>query len=144
LPDLPAFPLVDELVEILNKQTWPASISMFYTSQLSIGSPPISPLDDMTIWRYLTPADVKDYPERLQRYNSLVASRDYGVRKSMPKSMQLLEYLTGSGWPDTFPYSSAAVVKAEPCLVLDFTTHQYAFDVDIAVIENISKKGRSK
>ena len=59
---------------------------------------------------------------------------------ALPKSMQLLEYLTGSGWPDTFLYSSAAVVKAEPCLVLDFTTHQYAFAVDIAVLENISTR----
>jgi hypothetical protein len=78
LPSLPEIPLVDELVEILNKQTWPGSISMFYSSQLYGGSGPKSPLDDMTIWRYLTPVDARSYPERLQRYNSLVASRDYG------------------------------------------------------------------
>ena len=62
------------------------------------------------------------------------------TRRLLPKSIQLLEYLTSRGWPDTFLYSSADISKEEPCLELDFKTNQYSFVVDVAVIQNVSPK----
>src|SRR5262249_40899018 len=82
LPDLPDLPLVDETVEVLTKQTWPDSLSMYYAVwgyYDDVGDATKSPLDEMTVWRYLTPADLKDYARRLERYNSLVADRNYGA-----------------------------------------------------------------
>lgn len=143
LPELPEIPLVDETVEILTKQTWPTSLNMHYSIS---GNTPAdeniirSPLDEMTVWRYLTLADLKDYSRRLERYNALVVDRQYGTRKRVPKALQFLEYLTAGGWPETFLYSFAQVDRAEPCIQLDFRTHQYSYVVDIAVIENVSSK----
>jgi hypothetical protein len=143
LPDLPDLPLVDETVEILTKQTWPDSLSMYYAVwgyYDSVDDATKSPFDEMTVWRYLTPADLKDYARRMERYNSLVADRNYGTRKRMPKALQFLEYVTAGGWPENFLYASASVKSAEPCVALDFRVEQHAFVVDVAVIENTSSK----
>jgi len=142
LPDLPDIPLVDETVEILTKTTWPASIGMYYSSESVSGDDASikSPLDEMTVWRYLGPADVKEYSQRLARYNKLVADREYGTRKPEPRAVQFLQYLTAGGWPETFLYSATSLVRGEPCVFLDFRTHQYAVTVEIAVIENTSTR----
>ena len=142
LPDLPDIPLVDETIGILTRRAWPGSLNMFYSVQGWDASnrPNTSPLDEMTVWRYVTPADFSEYAQRLERYNSLVVNRDDFARKPMPKSIQLLEYLTAGGWPQSFVDSSATIMREESCAPLDFQTFQYFFVVDIAVIENISSK----
>jgi hypothetical protein len=141
LPGLPDFPMVDETVAILTKDTWPASLNMYYAStgfyEPDAGS---VPMDEMIVWRYITQDDMRDYSSRLNRYNALVAHPDYNARKREPKSIRLLKYLTANGWPPTFLYSSAELRREEPCVKLDFTTKQYTDVVDIAVIENISSK----
>jgi hypothetical protein len=138
LPGLPDIPLIDETIHILNERTWPASLNMYYTSRV-IG-PYKSPLEEMTVWRYLSPADAKDYSTRLQRYKQLLADRN-DTPKVQPKSMQLLEYLTSEGWPETFLYASAELAgDSSGCVVMDFRTNGYSFVVDIAVIENVSSK----
>ncbi|MEY9234054.1 hypothetical protein ABIF68_002501 [Bradyrhizobium japonicum] len=137
LPEFPDIPLVDETIDILTKQTWPTSLKMNYGSR---NWPRTRvPLDDMTVWRYLTRSDAADYKSRLQRYNHLVTDRSFDARP-IPKAMQFLNYVTAGGWPDMFLYSSAQIVYDEGCFVLDFQTHKYEFAVDVAVIENTSSK----
>jgi hypothetical protein len=138
LPGLPDIPLIDETIHILNERTWPASLNMYYTSSV-IGLSK-SPLEEMTVWRYLSPADAREYSRRLQRYKQLLADRN-DTPIVRPKAMQLLEYLTSAGWPETFLYASAELAgDASGCVVLDFRTNSYSFVVDIAVIENVSSK----
>jgi hypothetical protein len=143
LTPLPDIPLVDETLHILNKQTWPDSMNMFYQESLEKGR---NPLDSMTVWRYLTLVDFNDYYSRLNLYNSKVRSGDYkkGVtpegKRATTKAIGLLEYLTKSGWPEFFLYAKATLQRDEPCVFLDFTVNQYSLAVDIAVIENFSSK----
>lgn len=139
LVPLPEIPLVDEALHILNEQTWPAAVSMHYASH-GYSSPDIkTPLDNMTVWRYLTPTDLKEYEGRLRRYNALIGAGPR-QRKFLPKSVQLLEYLTAGGWPEGFLHASARVVRDEGCLALDFVASRFSFEVDVAIIENVSPK----
>jgi len=92
------------------------------------------------LWRYLTVADAKQYAERLRRYNALVVDRSYYERKALPKSMELLNYLTANGWPENFLYASTEMQKSEPCVTMDFKVDQYSFEVEVAIIENVSAK----
>jgi hypothetical protein len=137
LAPLPDIPLVDETLQILNEQTWPASLNMFYRDRKDQKT---SPADDLTLWRYLTEADARQYAERLRRYNGLVIDRSYSERKALPKSMELLNYLTANGWPENFLSASAQMLKSEPCAVMDFSVNQYSFEVEVAIIENVSAK----
>lgn len=132
LAPLPDIPLVDETLQILNEQTWPASLNMSYYGD------PRSPADSLSLWRYLTAADARQYAERLGRYNAQVGR--YDERKAEPKSMELLNYLTANGWPENFLYASAAIAKSEPCVTMDFRVNQYSFEVEVAIIENVSAK----
>src|SRR5262249_38439674 len=79
------------------------------------------------------------YTLQSDRIRRLVADRDY-AQSALPKSMQLLGYLTAAGWPDTFLYSSTEIVTDAGCMLFDFQTNQYSFAVDVAVIENVSSK----
>jgi hypothetical protein len=108
---LPDIPLVDETLQILNEQTWPASLNMFYREPQDKNE---SPTDALTLWRYLTDADARQYAERLRRYNGLVIDRSYYERKALPKSMELLNYLTAKGWPENFLSASTQMLKSEP------------------------------
>ena len=63
------------------------------------------------MWRYLTAADARQYAERLRRYNAMVVDRSYYERKALPKSMELLNYLTANGWPENFLYASTEIAK---------------------------------
>jgi len=143
---LPDVPLVDEAVHILNERTWPASLHMYYdtsgfTANPGENSAPPSLMNLITLWRYLTPQDLKEYSKRVQRYNSLVVDRQYGTIRPAPKSVQLVEYLTSGGWPENFLVATANVVDdSTGCSVLDFTITQYEVDVEVAVIENVSQK----
>jgi hypothetical protein len=142
LAPLPDVPLVDETLQILNEQTWPASLNMSY------GNPNIyvaqdensSPADALSLWRYLTPADARQYAERLRRYNELVVDRSNYERTALPKAMELLNYLTANGWPENFLYASTDIFKSTECVTMDFRVNQYSFEVDVAVIENHSTK----
>jgi hypothetical protein len=133
LSPLPDIPLVDETLQILNEQTWPASLNMSYGN-------PQSPADVLSLWRYLTAADARQYAERLRSYNALVVDRSFYERKALPKSMELLNYLTANGWPENFLYSSTEIAKSEPCIAMDFKVNQYSFEVEVAIIENVSAK----
>ena len=137
LAPLPDVPLVDETLQILNEQTWPSSLNMYY------GQPPDekgSPADALSLWRYLTAADVQQYAERLRRYNAIVADHSYSERKALPKSMELLNYLTANGWPEYFLYTKTELSKSEHLLTLDFKVNQPSFVVEVAIIENASAK----
>jgi hypothetical protein len=137
LAPLPDVPLVDETLQILNEQTWPSSLNMSYgQAQDEKGSP----ADALSLWRYLTAADVQQYAERLRRYNAIVVDRSYFERKALPKSMELLNYLTANGWPEYFLYTKTELSKSEPCLTLDFKVNQPSFVVEVAIIENASAK----
>ena len=138
LAPLPDIPLVDETLQILNEQTWPASLNMSYGGNAQDEN--TSPADALSLWRYLTAADARQYAERLRRYNALVVDRSYFERKALPRSMELLNYLTAAGWPENFFYVSTEMVKSEPCLTMDFKVEQYSFEVEAAVIENVSAK----
>src|SRR5215211_2304442 len=142
LAPLPDIPLVDETLQILNEQTWPASLHMSYGSSGYSGPDDenASPADVLSLWRYLTAADARQYAERLRRYNALVVDRSYYERKALPKPMELLNYLTANSWPENFLYATTEMVKSEPCLTLDFKVKQYSFEVEVAVIENVSAK----
>ncbi len=133
---LPDVPLVDETLQILNEQTWPASLNMSYGKLQDKNASP----DALSLWRYLTVADAKQYAERLRRYNALVVDRSYYERKALPKSMELLNYLTANGWPENFLYASTEMQKSEPCVTMDFKVDQYSFEVEVAIIENVSAK----
>jgi hypothetical protein len=140
LAPLPDIPLVDETLQILNEQTWPASLNMSY------GLPPgtfvgenLSPADALSLWRYLTADDARQYAERLRRYNALVVDRTYYQRTALPKSMELLNYLTANGWPENFLCASTDMV-AMLHVPMDFKVNQYSFEVEVAVIENVSPK----
>lgn len=137
LAPLPDIPLVDETLQILNEQTWPASLNMSYGVPQEAN---VSPADDLTLWRYLTAADARQYAERVRRYNALLVDRSYYERKALPKSMELLNYLTANGWSENFLYASTGIVKSEPCVPMDFTVNQYSFEVEIALFENVSAK----
>lgn len=134
LARLPDVPLVDETLEILNEQTWPASLNMSYSSGDA------SSADSFSLWRYLTADDARQYAERLRRYNALVVSRSYFERKELPKSMELLNYLTANSWPENFLYASTEMMTSEPCVTSDFNVHQYSFEVEAVIIENVSAK----
>lgn len=138
LPHLPDVPLVDETVAILTEPAWPDSLNMYYSSVVSKSNS--SPLDEMTVWRYLSPTDFQDYSKRLERYNKLVADPTYYTRKSESKALGLLKYLTAEGWPNKFLFSSADISLEEGCVVFDFRVQQYSVAVDIAIIENSSVK----
>ena len=138
LAPLPDIPLVDETLQILNEQTWPASLNMSYGGNAQDEN--TSPADALSLWRYLTAADARQYAERLRRYNALVVDRSYFERKALPRSMELLNYLTAAGWPENFFYVSTEMVKSEPCPTMDFKVEQYSFEVEAAVIENVSAK----
>jgi hypothetical protein len=140
LPTFPDFALVDETIHSLYESTWPTSLSMNYSKSLNARQPKSTPIDEMTLWRYITPDDLNAYSSQLQRYNGLVEDPSYSKRKLVPKSVQLLQYLTANGWPEYFLYSSATVSKDEPCELLDFRTIDYRLAVDIAVIENVSSR----
>ena len=139
LAPLPDIPLVDETLQILNEQTWPASVNMFYSIP-ALGPENGSPADALSLWRYMTAGDARQYAERLRRYNALVVDRSYYERKTLPKSMELLNYLTANGWPENFLYASTWVAKSFSCLTMDFKVNQYSFEVEVAVIENVSAK----
>ena len=140
LPDLPQIPLMDETVAILTKPAWPDSLNMYYSNSMIGGEPSKSPLDAMTVWRYLTRNDLQEYSQRVERYNALVSDRKYYALKRVPKAVALLEYLTAGGWPETFLYSWADISSQEGCLPLDFKNEEYSIGVDVAVIENVSTK----
>ncbi|WP_316227167.1 MULTISPECIES: hypothetical protein [unclassified Bradyrhizobium] len=133
LAPLPDIPLVDETLQILNEKTWPASLNMYYSPE----DENTSPLDAISVWRYLTSADATQYAERLRRYNALVTNRSDHERKTLPKSMGLLNYLTANGWPENFLYASVGPSCGSP---MDFVVNQYSFEVEVAVIENVSGK----
>jgi hypothetical protein len=133
LAPLPDIPLVDETLQILNEQTWPASLSMSYSPE----DENASPLDTISLWRYLTAADARQYAERLRRYNTLVVNRSYFERKLLPRSMELLNYLTANGWPENFLYASVGPSCGS---LMDFKVNQYSFEVEVAIIENVSGK----
>src|SRR5262245_40157275 len=125
LPAMPQFPLVDEYLHILNEQTWPASLQFEYNS---------ASLEGVTIWRYLNSQDLREYGARLKRYNALVQNRL--TLKEHPKAVNFLAYLTANGWPERFLY-----VSNVGCGVgnnIEFSTNQYDFEVEIAIIENAS------
>jgi hypothetical protein len=151
LAPLPDIPLVDETLQILNEQTWPASLNMSYNGDPQDEN--ASPADALSLWRYLTAADASQYEERLRRYKALVVDRSWserplcdrwpesqGCRKAQPKSMELLNYLTANGWPENFLYVSTEMAKIQACLTMDFRVHQYSFEVEVAIIENVSAK----
>jgi hypothetical protein len=137
LASLPDIPLVDETLQILNEQTWPAALNMSYGDPQDKNA---SPMDALTLWRYLTAADARQYAERLRRYNALVIDRSSSERKALPKSMELLNYLTASGWPENFLSASTEMAKGPGCIVMDFKVDQYSFEVEVAIIENVSPK----
>jgi len=135
LSPLPDIPLVEETLHILNEETWPASLNMDY----GIPATEDESLDAVWVWRYLTAADVSQYAERLQRYNALVIDGKNDARKALPKSMELLNYLTANGWPENFLYASTIIFDA--CGErIDFKVHQYSCEIEVAVIENVSAK----
>jgi hypothetical protein len=78
----------------------------------------------------MTAGDARQYAERLRRYNALVVDRSYYERKTLPKSMELLNYLTANGWPENFLYASTWVAKSFSCLTMDFKVNQYSFEVE--------------
>ncbi len=139
LAPLPDIPLVDETLHLLNEPTFPPSLRMEYAERGYSGPDIKTPLDNMTVWRYLTPEDLAAYDARLARYNSLISHHDYR-QPAAPKSVQLLQYLTAGGWPEAFLYTEARIAKQEPCLALDFTVNQYSFEVEIAVVENVATR----
>jgi hypothetical protein len=138
LAPLPDIPLIDEALQILNEQTWPASLQMSYDDYPMNTNASLAAA--ISLWRNLNAADARQYAERIRRYNALVVDRSFDERKALPRSMELLNYLTASGWPENFLYASTYVADSEGCMTLDFRVNQYSFEVEIAVIENVSSR----
>jgi hypothetical protein len=56
-----------------------------------------------------------------------VVDRKNYERKALPKSMELLNYLTPNGWPENFLYASTGLAKSFACIPMDFKISQYSF-----------------
>lgn len=147
MPPIPDLPLLDETLHILTKPDWPPALRFDY------GGEDTSPDDadarakgnfsfqysDLKVWRYLTREDFANYQVDLKRLNALIDDKSLHETTNV-NGLALLDYLTGSRWPDNFLYASTSIQSDEPCLQLDFFTSQYDLIVDIVEIENRGAK----
>jgi len=139
LPSLPDIPLVDETVEILTTNRWPASLKFDYSEGSNPPDIPKNPLiAGIRVWRYLTREDLAQYGDRVKRYNRLVTASWAPGAQVEPKGLALLRHLTARAWPPNFLYSASIIWAQQACLALEFRTAFYETRMDAIVIENQS------
>ncbi|MDX2157448.1 MAG: hypothetical protein SFW09_13155 [Hyphomicrobiaceae bacterium] len=135
-------PLVDEMLHIIQRPTFPPSLKLRYAGH-ELGSDTNSLFDQLQGWRYLTKVDLDNLESNLERYNRLVTGEDRKYRTTRTahsmKALALLRYLTADGLPTEFRNFSS-FVAGEGCLFMNFSLNSVEFSVDVAFVHNASSK----
>jgi pimeloyl-ACP methyl ester carboxylesterase len=142
---------------IIGSLDYPAGFSMYYNQYEGSAGSEQNILDSVTLWRYLSADDIKNYPNNLAKLRDWLAQQrarlgptimqsfsfdDFFPKKmplSLPVELASMQYFARSGWPEDFAF----VRGGGGCGAGSFemTVMSRSLYVQVAVIENGTGKG---
>jgi hypothetical protein len=149
-------PEPDAYLTIQNTPAFPSNYSMYYSAPfLSSGDEPARVMSTVTLWRELTPEDLRNYGRDTATLRSLILQRKFKIAldKSLApqnakfwderqnRTVSAMLYFARAGWPANFLFASGTTNICGSDVGATITMPARRLFVQVAVLDNVQGRG---
>jgi pimeloyl-ACP methyl ester carboxylesterase len=151
---IPALSIYQAMINTLD---YPSDLSMYYTHFDGSDQSDQNILESVTLWRYVTAEDLRNYSANLTKFRDWLAQQrskldpqtveffsldqfrpKKGDATALPRELSAMEYFARSGWPENFLVASGGAGCGDTFGISMMPRELY---VQVAIVENGLTKG---